>query len=109
MPTSSLSCAPRSPFRSRVTAGRRADAISRRKRCFHQRSSAHSDGALTPSFRSPLRMLLKYQQAESSATTDYLTGLPNARSLFLHLDAELRAGAAKLNLVGVCDLEDLSR
>src|SRR5271166_1616684 len=28
---------------------------------------------------------LKYQQAESSATTDYLTDLPNARSLFLHL------------------------
>src|SRR5258707_6394586 len=29
---------------------------------------------------------LKYEQAESSATTDYLTGLPNARSLFLQLD-----------------------
>src|SRR5580700_5253809 len=28
---------------------------------------------------------LKYQQAESSATTDFLTGLPNARSLFVHL------------------------
>jgi diguanylate cyclase (GGDEF)-like protein/putative nucleotidyltransferase with HDIG domain len=32
---------------------------------------------------------LKYQQAENSATTDYLTGLPNARSLFLQLDREL--------------------
>ncbi len=32
---------------------------------------------------------LKYQQAESSAITDYLTGLPNARSLFLELDREL--------------------
>lgn len=32
---------------------------------------------------------LKYEQAESSATTDYLTGLPNARSLFLELDREL--------------------
>src|ERR1700751_5685864 len=32
---------------------------------------------------------LKYQQAESSATTDYLTGLPNARSLFLQLDREV--------------------
>src|SRR5438552_6266132 len=32
---------------------------------------------------------LKYQQAENSATTDYLTGLPNARSLFLELDREL--------------------
>lgn len=32
---------------------------------------------------------LKYRQAESSASTDYLTGLYNARSLFLHLDGEL--------------------
>src|SRR5467141_949043 len=32
---------------------------------------------------------LKYEQAESSATTDYLTELPNARSLFLQLDREL--------------------
>jgi diguanylate cyclase (GGDEF)-like protein/putative nucleotidyltransferase with HDIG domain len=32
---------------------------------------------------------LKYQQAENSATTDYLTGLPNARSLFLQLDRDL--------------------
>lgn len=49
---------------------------------------------------------LKFQQAQSSATTDYLTGLPNARSLFLHLDRELarckRTGAA-LGIM-VCDL-----
>jgi diguanylate cyclase (GGDEF)-like protein/putative nucleotidyltransferase with HDIG domain len=32
---------------------------------------------------------VKYEQAESSAVTDYLTGLPNARSLFLQLDREL--------------------
>jgi len=32
---------------------------------------------------------LAFRQAESSATTDYLTELPNARSLFLHLDREL--------------------
>ena len=49
---------------------------------------------------------LKYQLAESSATTDYLTGLPNARSLFLHLDREL-ARCKRLNsplTVLVCDL-----
>ncbi|HVZ17511.1 MAG TPA: HD domain-containing phosphohydrolase, partial [Terriglobales bacterium] len=50
---------------------------------------------------------LKYQQAESSATTDYLTGLPNARSLFLHLDQELsrckRTNASVA--VMVCDLD----
>jgi len=50
---------------------------------------------------------LKYEQAESSATTDYLTGLPNARSLFLHLDKELsrcqREGQSLA--VMVCDLD----
>lgn len=50
---------------------------------------------------------LKYQQAENSATTDYLTTLPNARSLFLHLDQELarckRSNASVA--VMVCDLD----
>lgn len=32
---------------------------------------------------------LRYHQAESSATTDFLTGLANARSLFHHLESEL--------------------
>jgi diguanylate cyclase (GGDEF)-like protein/putative nucleotidyltransferase with HDIG domain len=32
---------------------------------------------------------LRFRQVETSATTDYLTGLPNARSLFLQLDSEL--------------------
>jgi diguanylate cyclase (GGDEF)-like protein/putative nucleotidyltransferase with HDIG domain len=49
---------------------------------------------------------LKFQQAESSATTDYLTGLPNARSLFLHLDREIaRCHRTQSTLaVMVCDL-----
>jgi diguanylate cyclase (GGDEF)-like protein/putative nucleotidyltransferase with HDIG domain len=50
---------------------------------------------------------IKYKEAESSATTDYLTALPNARSLFVHLDQELTrvadsgAGLAVL----VCDID----
>ncbi len=50
---------------------------------------------------------LKYQQAESSATTDYLTGLPNARSLFVHLAQELtRSRRMKTSLaVLVCDID----
>src|SRR4051812_26035235 len=50
---------------------------------------------------------LKYQQAESSATTDYLTGLPNARSLFVHLAQEVaRCRRMKTNLtVLVCDID----
>jgi diguanylate cyclase (GGDEF)-like protein len=50
---------------------------------------------------------LAFRQAESSATTDYLTELPNARSLFLHLDREL-ARCKRLNTsvtVMVCDLD----
>jgi diguanylate cyclase (GGDEF)-like protein/putative nucleotidyltransferase with HDIG domain len=50
---------------------------------------------------------LKFLQAENSATTDYLTGLPNARSLYLHLDTEL-ARCSRANhpcAVLVCDLD----
>lgn len=50
---------------------------------------------------------LRYRQAESSATTDYLTGLPNARSLFLHLDAETSRARRSNTPVAVlvCDLD----
>jgi diguanylate cyclase (GGDEF)-like protein/putative nucleotidyltransferase with HDIG domain len=50
---------------------------------------------------------LRFRQAESSATTDYLTGLPNARSLFLQLDHELaRCKRSNASLtVMVCDMD----
>jgi diguanylate cyclase (GGDEF)-like protein/putative nucleotidyltransferase with HDIG domain len=54
---------------------------------------------------------LKFQQAESSATTDYLTGLPNARSLFLQLDRELarcKRDNASLTLM-VCDMNGFKK
>ena len=54
---------------------------------------------------------LKYQLAESSATTDYLTGLPNARSLFVHLAGEL-ARCRRTNTalaVMVCDLDNFKQ
>ncbi|HET7872352.1 MAG TPA: sensor domain-containing diguanylate cyclase, partial [Terriglobales bacterium] len=49
---------------------------------------------------------MKFQQAQSSATTDYLTGLPNARSLFMHLDRELARCKRTNTGIGimVCDL-----
>ena len=49
---------------------------------------------------------LKYRQAETSATRDYLTGLPNARALFMHLDSEVaRCKRENSTLaVMVCDL-----
>jgi diguanylate cyclase (GGDEF)-like protein/putative nucleotidyltransferase with HDIG domain len=54
---------------------------------------------------------LKYQQAESSATTDFLTGLPNARSLFVHLAQEVaRCRRMRTSLaVMVCDIDGLKK
>jgi diguanylate cyclase (GGDEF)-like protein/putative nucleotidyltransferase with HDIG domain len=50
---------------------------------------------------------VRYRQAEMSATTDGLTGLPNSSSMFLHLDGELarakRSGSPLTILV--CDLD----
>jgi len=50
---------------------------------------------------------LKYRLAEDSATTDYLTGLPNARSLFYHLDREL-ARCKRSNLPLAVFVSDLN-
>ncbi len=49
---------------------------------------------------------LKFEQAQSTASTDYMTNLPNARSLFLHLDSELaRCRRLESSLVVlVCDM-----
>ncbi len=49
---------------------------------------------------------MKYELAETSATTDFLTSLPNARSLFIQMDSELnrcRRSGATLEIL-VCDL-----
>jgi diguanylate cyclase (GGDEF)-like protein/putative nucleotidyltransferase with HDIG domain len=54
---------------------------------------------------------LKYRQAEKSATNDFLTGLPNARALSIHLDQELarckREDASVA--VMVCDLDGFKK
>lgn len=50
---------------------------------------------------------LKYRQAENSATNDYLTGLPNARALSMHLDQEIARCMREDSSVAVmvCDLD----
>jgi diguanylate cyclase (GGDEF)-like protein/putative nucleotidyltransferase with HDIG domain len=48
---------------------------------------------------------LRYRRAESSATTDYLTDLPNARSLFLQLDSEISRGRRTEAPLAVCVLD----
>lgn len=51
--------------------------------------------------------LLRLEAAESTATTDFLTELPNARSLFVHLDSELarRSRSGESVTVLVTDLD----
>jgi diguanylate cyclase (GGDEF)-like protein/putative nucleotidyltransferase with HDIG domain len=51
--------------------------------------------------------LLRLEAAESTATTDFLTELPNARSLFVHLDTELarRGRSGESVTVLVTDLD----
>ena len=65
--------------------------------------------AIGPKIGMSIENALRFQQAESSATTDFLTSLPNARSLFLQLDAEV--SRAKRNeqplTVVVLDLDEL--
>jgi len=63
--------------------------------------------AINPKVSLTIENALKFRQAAISATTDALTSLPNARSLFLHLDAELsraRRNSERLAVL-VCDLD----
>jgi diguanylate cyclase (GGDEF)-like protein/putative nucleotidyltransferase with HDIG domain len=54
---------------------------------------------------------LQYERAQSTASTDYLTGLPNARSICLHLEQELsRVRRTKTPLaVLLCDLNGFKK
>ena len=87
-------------------SGRRAGHVPRQPRRVH---ADHLRILLAVASKVALSVenALKYQQAESSATTDYLTGLPNARSLFVHLAQEVaRCRRMKTPLaVLVCDID----
>ncbi len=62
--------------------------------------------AMTDKIAASVDNAIKYQVAADSAKVDYLTGLPNARSLFLHLDTEIaRCTRERSKLAAiVCDL-----
>jgi diguanylate cyclase (GGDEF)-like protein/putative nucleotidyltransferase with HDIG domain len=62
--------------------------------------------AITSKVALSIENALKFRLAENSATTDFLTGLPNARSLFMHLDQELARCKREHSTVAVmvCDL-----
>ena len=54
---------------------------------------------------------LQFEQAQSTASTDYLTGLPNARSICLHLEKELSRVRRARNPLAVllCDLNGFKK
>ena len=62
--------------------------------------------AILPKLSQAVENGMRFKQAEDRATTDHLTGLPNAHSLYLHLDQEIalsRCMNSPLTVV-VCDL-----
>jgi diguanylate cyclase (GGDEF)-like protein/putative nucleotidyltransferase with HDIG domain len=63
--------------------------------------------AISPKVAMAIENALTHRRLETSITTDYLTNLPNARSLFLSLDNEVaRAQRIRASLaVVVCDLD----
>jgi len=63
--------------------------------------------SISPKVALAVEHALSNPSLESSVTTDYLTNLPNARSLFLSLDTEVaRAGRVRGSLaVVVCDID----
>jgi diguanylate cyclase (GGDEF)-like protein len=63
--------------------------------------------AIGPKLAMTVENSLRFREAENQASYDYLTGLPNAGSLFLHLQNELARAArnsARLAVL-VCDLD----
>ena len=64
--------------------------------------------AISPKISLTMENAMKYRLAETRATTDFLTELPNARSLFQRLDSELarcKRTNEKLTVL-VCDLDE---
>ena len=62
--------------------------------------------AILPKLSQAVENGMKFKQAEDRATTDHLTSLPNAHSLYLHLDQEIALSKCMNSplTVVVCDL-----
>jgi len=86
-------------------------AVYRQEQDSFSRNHLRIMQAVSPKLALSIENSLRSRQAETSATTDYLTGLANSRSLFVQLDGELararRAGTSLTVLVG--DLDGFSR
>ncbi|MCZ2151925.1 MAG: GGDEF domain-containing protein [Bryobacterales bacterium] len=63
--------------------------------------------AISSKLAQSIEIYLRFQRAEGDATTDFLTGLPNARSLFLHLQHTIEGlkGQRGAMSILVCDLD----
>ena len=63
--------------------------------------------AISPTVSLAIENALTHRRLETSSTTDYLTNLPNARSLFLSLDNEISRSRRMRELLAVvvCDLD----
>jgi diguanylate cyclase (GGDEF)-like protein/putative nucleotidyltransferase with HDIG domain len=63
--------------------------------------------ALAPRLEAVLTNGRRMTEAQDNAVTDYLTGLPNSRSLYLHLDTEMSRCRRRHATLGVflCDLD----
>lgn len=84
---------------------------------YHSKADAYTPDhlrilhAISSKLALSLENALAFREAENFATTDYLTQLPNARSLFIHLDRELaRCKRLKTSItVMVCDLDGFKK
>ncbi len=67
--------------------------------------------ALGPRLGAALNSNRRLLEARDNAVTDFLTGLPNSRSLYLHLDAEVARSRRNGGSTGVllCDLDGFKR
>jgi diguanylate cyclase (GGDEF)-like protein/putative nucleotidyltransferase with HDIG domain len=98
------------PLRGRECVAGVLTLYCREKNCFtkeHLRMLLAASSKLGVSVENALQ----YEKAQSTASTDFLTGLPNARSICLHLERELsRVRRTKKPLaVLLCDLNGFKK
>ena len=60
--------------------------------------------AIGPKLAMTVENSIRFREAENQASFDYLTGLPNAGSLFLHLQSEAGQGLPKQRQIGRFDV-----
>jgi len=109
-PPTTLQSALSVPLRGREGAAGALTLYSREKNYF---TKEHLRMLLAASSKLGLSVenALQYEKAQSTASTDFLTGLPNARSICLHLEKELSRVRRTGNPLAVllCDLNGFKK